>query len=95
MRIKIIIFALIIALSSTVYAGEKSEKAGEVIGETAKKSKDAGKKLLKDSKGNFNKALDYIKELFEDTKESAKDFKEGFEKGYKKEKKEDSKKSWF
>ncbi|MGD9807688.1 MAG: hypothetical protein AB7E76_08400 [Deferribacterales bacterium] len=88
---KKLMFVMIIAtlFTSSAFAGEKSEKAGEAFGKAARETKEAGELLIDGTKKGAKKAGEYIKELYEDTKEGAKDFNKGMKKGYKEEEKKD------
>jgi len=83
-RIYIILCTVLLLVSSgAVYAGDKSEKAGEVVGKAAKETKEAGIILIDATKKGAKKTGKFLKDIFEDTKEGAKDFKEGVKEGYK------------
>jgi len=90
-KMKKLMFIMIIAsiLTSSVFAGEKSEKAGEAFGKAVRETKEAGEQLIEGTKKGVKKAGEYIKDLYEDGKEGAKDFHEGMKKGYDKEEKKD------
>ncbi|PLX66307.1 MAG: hypothetical protein C0602_11625 [Denitrovibrio sp.] len=81
----ILIISLILSITVFANAGEKSEKAGEVVGEAAKDTKEATILIIDATKKGAKKTGKFLKEVFEDTKESASDFKDGVKEGYKKE----------
>ena len=80
MKKVIMAVSLVLAIISFSHAGDRSEKAGEVVGKAAKETKEAGKVLIDATKKGAKKTGEFFKELYEDSK----DFKDGVKEGYSK-----------
>lgn len=84
MKKLIMAVSLILSIVSFSHAGEKSEKAGEVVGKGAQDIKAAGAVLIDATKQGASKTGKFLKEVYKDTKENASDFKDGVKEGYEK-----------
>lgn len=81
----VMIISLTLSIIAFSYAGEKSEKAGEIVGKAVKETKEATTLIIDATKKGAKKTGKFIKEVYEDTKENASDFKDGLKDGLKKE----------